>query len=89
MTNPLLTSIANYHGRDTQLRQLMEECAELAVECNHTIRRGDISPGLIEEMADTLFVIKQVMFLMEITGGELEAVMEEKAEREAKRCGLL
>jgi NTP pyrophosphatase (non-canonical NTP hydrolase) len=96
MTSSLLTTIASYHGTDSQLRQLMEECAELSVECSHTIREreknpeGDpLSPGLTEEMADVLFVIKQVMFLLGISGEELEAIMEQKAEREAGRCGLL
>ena len=90
-SSSLLTSIATYHGTDSQLRQLMEECAELSVECSHTIRREGkgISPGLIEEMADVLFVIKQVMFLLGISGEELEVVMDQKAEREAARCGLL
>ena len=93
-SSSLLTSIATYHGTDSQLRQLMEECAELSVECSHTIREREksseaISSGLIEEMADVLFVLKQVMFLLGISGKELEEVISKKAEREAHKCGLL
>ena len=35
-----IKTIADHYGTKEQLRQLAEECCELAVEANHSARKG-------------------------------------------------
>lgn len=72
-----------------QLLQMMEECAELSVECSHVVRgRGD-KAKLAEETAD-VFVMLQWLFMHE--GGEFAADVKriacEKMNRNLAREGI-
>ena len=46
-----LRIIADHYGLKNQLRQLAEECSELAVEANHSARKENITVRLIHGSA--------------------------------------
>lgn len=84
-------SIAKALGPESQLRQLMEECCELAVAANKVIRtykkpntifeRKKARNNLIEECGDVIVLLNQIMHLMSITDSELNETMEKKVDR--------
>ena len=69
--------IAKTMGPESQLRQLMEECSELAVAANKVIRtykktstigeRREARNHVIEEMGDVVVVMNQIMAFLDIT----------------------
>lgn len=80
-----LITIAEYYGLENQLRQLAEECSELAVEANHSARRGSITVRLIEEIADTEIMLDQVRYLADIQESDVLKMRYYKIERQLKR----
>lgn len=72
--------IANHFGLEPQMRQLIEEMAELTqVICKH-FRGYDVEQNLIEEMADVKLVLDQIIYLMSCTDA-VQEVMKEKIKR--------
>lgn len=80
-----LKTIAEYYGLEYQLRQLAEECSELAVEANYSARYGDITIKLIEEIADVEIMLDQVRYLAEIQESDILETKYYKIERQLKR----
>lgn len=80
-----LITIAEYYGLENQLRQLAEECSELAVEANHSARKGSVTVRLIEEIADVEIMIDQIRYLAGIQDSDVLETRYYKIERQLKR----
>lgn len=80
-----LRIIADHYGLKNQLRQLAEECSELAVEANHSARYGSITVRLIEEIADVEIMLDQVRYLAGIQESDVLETRFYKIERQLKR----
>ena len=79
-----IKTIADHYGRKEQLRQLSEECCELAVEANQSARKG-VTVKIIEEMADVLIMIEQVIYLANIDKCDIEDCIDYKLGRQISR----
>ena len=76
--------IAEHYGLKNQLRQLSEECCELAVEASHSARKGT-TVKIIEEMADVEIMIEQIIYLAKIDKCDIEDCINYKLDRQIKR----
>ena len=76
--------IAEHYGLKNQLRQLAEECSELSVESSHSARKGT-TVKIIEEMADVMIMIEQVVYLAKIDKCDIEDCINYKINRQLKR----
>ena len=76
--------IAEHYGLKNQLRQLTEECSELSVEASHSARYGT-TVKIIEEMADVMIMIEQVVYLAKIDKCDIEDCINYKINRQLKR----
>ena len=79
-----IKKIADHYGIKRQLHQLAEECSELAVEASHSARKGT-TVKIIEEMADVLIMIEQVIYLAEIDMCDIEDCINYKLDRQLER----
>lgn len=79
-----IKTIADHYGIENQMRQLAEECSELAVEASHSARKGT-TVKIIEEMADVLVMIEQVIYLAKIDKCDIEDCINYKLDRQVKR----
>ena len=79
-----IKTIADHYGIKKQMRQLAEECAELAVEASHSARKGT-TVKIIEEMADVEIMIEQIVYLAKIDRKDIEECIQYKLERQMKR----
>ena len=75
---------ADHYGIKKQLRQLAEECSELAVEASHSARKGT-TVKIIEEMADVQIMIEQIIYLARIDRCDIEDCINYKLDRQMKR----
>ena len=82
--NTKLIEIADHYGIDNQLHQLAEECSELAVEASHSARKG-VTVKIIEEMADVLLMIEQVVYLSGIAIEDIDECIKFKIDRQLER----
>ena len=76
--------IADHYGIENQMRQLAEECSELAVEASHSARIGT-TVKIIEEMADVLIMMEQVVYLSGIDRKDIDECIQYKLDRQMKR----
>lgn len=76
--------IADHYGIKKQLRQLAEECSELAVEASHSARKGT-TVKIIEEIADVQIMIEQIIYLAKIDKCDIEDCINYKLDRQIKR----
>lgn len=76
--------IAENYGLKNQLRQLMEECYELSVEASYSARTGT-TVKIIEEIADVIIMIEQVVYLAKIDKCDIEDCINYKLNRQLKR----
>lgn len=79
-----LRMIADHYGIKKQLRQLAEECSELAVEASHSARKGT-TVKIIEEIADVQIMIEQIIYLAKIDKCDIEDCINYKLDRQIKR----
>ena len=84
MKKDKLQMIADHYGIKKQLRQLAEECSELAVEASHSARKGT-TVKIIEEIADVQIMIEQIIYLAKIDKCDIEDCINYKLERQMKR----
>ena len=84
MEKDKLQMIADHYGIKKQLRQLAEECSELAVEASHSARRGT-TVKIIEERADVEIMIEQIIYLAKIDKCDIEDCINYKLDRQMKR----
>ena len=84
MEKDKLQMIADHYGIKKQLRQLAEECSELAVEACHSARKGT-TVKIIEEMADVEIMIEQIIYLAKIDKCDIEDCINYKLDRQIKR----
>ena len=83
--------IVEHFGEEPQIRQTMEECAELIVALNKYLRyeddperRGSAINDIFEEMADVYVMIEQLKFIFGDIG-ETEHIAEGKVLRTLER----
>ena len=79
-----IKTIADHYGIENQMRQLAEECSELAVEASHSARIGT-TVKIIEEMADVLIMMEQIIHLAKIDRCDIEDCINYKLDRQMKR----
>ena len=84
MEKDKLQMIADHYGIKQQLRQLAEECSELAVEASHSARKGT-TVKIIEEIADVQIMIEQIIYLAKIDLCDIEDCINYKLDRQMKR----
>ena len=84
IANPRIIEIADHYGIEKQLHQLAEECSELAVEASHSARKG-VTVKIIEEMADVLLMIEQVVYLANIAIEDIDECIKFKIDRQLER----
>ena len=84
MEKDKLQMIADHYGIKKQLRQLAEECSELAVEASHSARKGT-TVKIIEEIADVQIMIEQIIYLAKIDRCDIEDCINYKLDRQIKR----
>ena len=84
MEKDKLRMIADHYGIKKQLRQLAEECSELAVEASHSARKGT-TVKIIEEMADVEIMIEQIIYLAKIDKCDIEDCINYKLDRQMNR----
>ena len=82
--NPRIMEIADHYGIEKQLHQLAEECSELAVEASHSARKG-VTVKIIEEMADVLLMMEQVIYLANIATEDIDECIKFKIDRQLER----
>ena len=82
--NTKFIEIADHYGIEKQLHQLAEECSELAVEASHSARKG-VTVKIIEEMADVLLMIEQVVYLANIAIEDIDECIQFKIDRQLER----
>lgn len=79
-----IKTIADHYGIENQMRQLAEECSELAVEASHSARIGT-TVKIIEEIADVEIMIEQVVYLSGIDRKDIYECIQYKLDRQMKR----
>lgn len=81
-SNPRLKP-ADHYGIDVEMRQLVEEMAELTQAICKFKRYGE-SENLIEELADVKVTLNGLIHLLECSN-RVETIMDEKTYREISR----
>ena len=94
MDKELVKKIIHKYGTVTQSMIAMEECSELIQAISKCLRSKDLIPTetrehLIEEMADVMICLEQLMIMYSITDEELISWIERKELRLKKREGLI
>ena len=84
IANTRIMEIADHYGIEKPLHQLAEECSELAVEASHSARKG-VTVKIIEEMADVLLMMEQVIYLANIAIDDIDECISFKIDRQMKR----
>ena len=79
-----IKTIADHYGIENQMRQLAEECSELAVEASHSARIGTTVKS-IEEIADVLIMVEQIVYLSGIDRKDIDECIQYKLDRQMKR----
>ena len=79
-----IKTIADHYGIKKQLRQLAEECSELAVEASHSARKGT-TVKIIEEIADVQIMIEQIIYLARIDRCDIQDCINFKLDRQMKK----
>ena len=77
--------IADHYGLRHQLVKTVEELNELPLECAKSYRDGSITVNLINEIADVLVMIYQLIHLGQIEWKDVLEVMKFKVDRQLGR----
>lgn len=83
-----IKKIANYYGFEKQGNKLAEEASELAAAMNKLLAGEGSREAVVEEMADTIIMIKQMLYLMGVKGNELIEMTNKKIKRQLKRMSM-
>ncbi len=95
-TEKLFDRVIESNGKETQLRQLQEECAELIVAVSHYLRtlqeelfadNAEAFVNLIEEAADVEIMLAQLPCMFMEFREAVDEVKEKKLKRLAERIG--
>lgn len=82
-----LIQIANYYGKEAQLRQTQEELAELILAISKTVRNDlHFQENFIEEIADVEIMLEQLkLFMTDSQMNHSEFIKEAKISRQLER----
>lgn len=80
-----IRQIADHYGLQHQCTKTIEELRELAEECMESACKDSITVNLINEIADVLVMILQLIYLGKIEFKDIESVMEYKVDRQLTR----
>lgn len=94
MDKELVKKIIHKHGTVAQSMIAMEDCSELIQAISKCLRSKEMIPTevrehLIEEMADVMICLEQLMAMYSITDEELISWIERKELRLKKREGII
>ena len=73
------------YGSENQLRQTIEECAELTKAICKEIRYGGKRSEIVEEAADVAVCLEHIKLLAGISERDFEGLIDYKLTRELKR----
>lgn len=79
----ILTQAAQHFGKESQMRALQEECAELIVAVNHHLRGKIPVIALYDELADVQIMLDQMGSFFHAP--HIEAIRQSKIRRLADR----
>jgi len=81
--NKLLDRAVNMFGKELQSQIAMEECAELIQAISKIVRKPctKTRDNLIEEMADVILMMEQLLRMYDIKKDEVEELMYKKLDR--------
>ena len=79
-----IKKIADHYGIKRQMHQLAEECSAIAVAVSSSDRKVT-TVKIIEEMADVLIMIEQIIYLSKIDKCDIEDCIYFKLNRQMKR----
>lgn len=85
MNSEGLRYIADHYGCRSQMHKTIEECQELAFECQKIALGGKVGKALITEIADVEVMIAQIKYLLMLDDDEIEAEKDFKIDRQLKR----
>lgn len=85
--NSILKQAIKTFGKDNQLTVAIEELSELTKEICKFKRGADNRAEIIEEMADCIIMLQQLMFIFGIEAEEIENVKKQKINRLQKTIG--
>lgn len=87
-TEQLFKTIVQLNGREKQLRQLQEECAELIAAVNHYIRRqtAESETAVFEEAADVGICLAQLPHIFGDAREAVEEITRQKTKRLQERA---
>lgn len=82
-----LIQIANYYGKEPQLRQTQEELAELILAISKCVRNDlHFQENFVEEIADVEIMLEQLkLFMTDSELNHLEFIKETKIVRQLER----
>ncbi len=76
-----IKEIIGHFGETMQLQKTVEEFAELSVELIKHSHGKDRRKQIVEEMADVIIMLEQVVRILNIKDEEIEEVMNMKIQR--------
>lgn len=80
-----LARIINFHGIRSQKMMMLEEMAELQKEICKDFRYERSNNAILEELADVLIMIEQMLIVYEISESEIMEMVDKKIDREIER----
>lgn len=80
-------TLSDYYGLDSQCQKLKEEMAELdeALAVHARLPSAASRQAIVSEMADVLYLIRQVAYKMAIEPEEIEGTIDYKFRRQLMR----
>lgn len=88
MDTEIYKTIVRLNGREKQLRQLQEECAELIAAVNHYLRRqtAENEAAVFEEVADVGICLAQLPYMFSKVREAVEEITRQKTKRLQERA---
>lgn len=80
-----ITLIALHYGTRPQILKAVEETVELAEALIKSLNKGISSDEILDEMADTIIMMKQIQLFCQISDEELSSRIEMKVDRQIHR----
>lgn len=80
-----ISLIALHYGTRPQILKAVEETIELSEALIKSLNKGISSEEILDEMADTIIMMKQIQFFCQISDEELSSRIEMKVNRQIHR----
>lgn len=80
-----ISLIALHYGTKPQIMKAVEETIELSEALIKSLNKGISSDEILDEMADTIIMMKQIQLFCQISDEELSSRIEMKVNRQIHR----